>query len=974
MTKTMWKGVLFLAAALVAFGVSTMPAAAAELPVANQDIAPLVEDGCSDSLIDDLSGELYEEADGTISGVVVNNSQDCAHEAGLAVYEKFNEVIDFQRLYDAETKILEPGEIYEFTVELPECNAQVDLFRGELLESLDGQRYGERLIEARNLYPGSYCENPPEVECQIGDLSLFLSEGQGNTDPGAEIDNGADLGVLSGILNFSATSEGGEYGVSKIIFELSGAEAMAHTEHLAPYYFLGDTSGVPNGWNADEAAEGSYSMTVSSFWGSIPCDEVTVTFDLGEEPPAPICDNIYYTNHFKNDGISDLFLVELDEDGGAANLTHLLTTQYEHQHIATSNDGEKVWIIDEIGLNYGYYDVLTETYTEVGQLTADIEIGQVTQAAFDLEGTLWIGSKTTNRLFTVDLGTGVATNIGQVVNGETGGTIDIEGADIAFDAEGTFYLATSAYGGHLYTVDTSGLTPTATLVNDPGKLTGMAILDEGSGDILYSRTDDVIWRLDRSGNILAEYDMMLDGEAYESEWGDMSSGCLEEPVPPQPEVCYAQEVVLYEPGLTQSGNEVPEARQHSERSLGEPQRDDTMNFVSLGIGGTLILDMGGAIFDGDGADINVVETSWGDSGWDCDQYPEHVEIWAAQTLDGEWGYLGEICRDGSGDLADAQMSWARYVKLIDGTGDERYFGSDGYDVDGVTWCETEEEEEEPVEEADLSLEADMMDAETRILNIGDTAVFSFDITNTGNADATGITLNAQFSEAVGTPAFDGAACFMNAGIMTCDLGQLAAGETTAISLEVSALAPDTFVASAEVSMDADDPTADNNSVILGDVVIGQQLVANGDFNADLDNWTLRQGGENDGTMCTEDGCVLVLRGEGRRVVATQQVAGPGSAGDSFTLSGLIGAQNLSGKAGIGVYITYVDDTGAETTELITSDLIGGTTDGFLPVDMTIVAEADYTSILVVIGVQANGGVVAFDQVGLFQWPADYIFE
>jgi hypothetical protein len=55
-----------------------------------------------------------------------------------------------------------PGETKKLTVELPGCAVQVDVFCGDVLQSLDGQRYASRLLEARHLGGSNFCGEEAE--------------------------------------------------------------------------------------------------------------------------------------------------------------------------------------------------------------------------------------------------------------------------------------------------------------------------------------------------------------------------------------------------------------------------------------------------------------------------------------------------------------------------------------------------------------------------------------------------------------------------------------------------------------------------------------------------------------------------------------------------------------------------------------------------------------------------------------------
>jgi hypothetical protein len=86
----------------------------------------------------------------------------------MASYKKYDEIIDNQSIFDYIDGVeIAPGETKELTVQLPGCAVQIDVFCGDALQSLDGQRYGRRLLTYRHLGDDNYCleeeENIPPV-------------------------------------------------------------------------------------------------------------------------------------------------------------------------------------------------------------------------------------------------------------------------------------------------------------------------------------------------------------------------------------------------------------------------------------------------------------------------------------------------------------------------------------------------------------------------------------------------------------------------------------------------------------------------------------------------------------------------------------------------------------------------------------------------------------------------------------------
>jgi uncharacterized repeat protein (TIGR01451 family) len=108
----------------------------------------------------DLSGVIVN---GGRTGQVTNNGPEaCLFQIGMASYYKYNEVIDEQDIYDYQNTFfaIPSGATVTLNVGLPPCAAQVDLFYGPVLFSLDGARYGERLLAAWNIGGTDYCPRP----------------------------------------------------------------------------------------------------------------------------------------------------------------------------------------------------------------------------------------------------------------------------------------------------------------------------------------------------------------------------------------------------------------------------------------------------------------------------------------------------------------------------------------------------------------------------------------------------------------------------------------------------------------------------------------------------------------------------------------------------------------------------------------------------------------------------------------------
>ena len=116
------------------------------------------------------------------------------------------------------------------------------------------------------------------------------------------------------------------------------------------------------------------------------------------------------------------------------------------------------------------------------------------------------------------------------------------------------------------------------------------------------------------------------------------------------------------------------------KALGLPQSNDTHNFYSLGFGGDAAFKFAYSVFDGPGADIRVIETSFGAPS--CNAYPEKVEV--SVSYDGvTYINTGVLCQDGTIDLGLA-LSGINYIKLKDVSDKTKFHSSgDGFDIDGI---------------------------------------------------------------------------------------------------------------------------------------------------------------------------------------------------------------------------------------------------------------------------------------------------
>jgi hypothetical protein len=251
-----------------------------------------------------------------------------------------------------------------------------------------------------------------------------------------------------------------------------------------------------------------------------------------------------------HDGFSTLYRVEIDEAAGKANMIPLPSGTVNYDHVDTLSstpDGTRLYFVDDGGqppataqATLAYYDVASATVTGIGVvMQGGVKVTRIDQAAFSPAGTLYITSSKTDKLYTLDLATAAATDLGAVVNQASGAIVDISGADIAFTSDGALYIwiNTERAGAPrgLYSI---ALPPAAGVVNatfiglasDEHPFWGLAVRANGNGDLVGTGSTEeegdelhVINKEDGS-NVIPPLTLYLDGEPFDATAGDMSIG------------------------------------------------------------------------------------------------------------------------------------------------------------------------------------------------------------------------------------------------------------------------------------------------------------------------------------------------------------------------------------------------------------------------------------------------------------------
>lgn len=170
------------------------------------------------------------------------------------------------------------------------------------------------------------------------------------------------------------------------------------------------------------------------------------------------------------------------------------------------------------------------------------------------------------------------------------------------------------------------------------------------------------------------------GDGYDLDGIDAVNGCQEIPTLP----CYGATAINYIPGNKNNNQPITDTeRTNINKALGEPEMDESLNFLSLGYGGEVTILFDGAVYNNAGPDIKVIETTFGHSSYE--DYPESADIFVSQN-GVDFYYIGEILANETNELdindAVIALDYITEVKIIDST-PEGSISADGFDLDGV---------------------------------------------------------------------------------------------------------------------------------------------------------------------------------------------------------------------------------------------------------------------------------------------------
>lgn len=280
------------------------------------------------------------------------------------------------------------------------------------------------------------------------------------------------------------------------------------------------------------------------------------------------------------------------------------------------------------------------------------------------------------------------------------GSIDFERTDIfldGFSSEGE-----SLTGLSLGELDGDGRIDVA-ITSGNAVLSVFKNMTTGSASITYGpKVDFLLTNMEIFGSArpyVSNGDLDGDGKAdlVVTNTSTDTLTIFKSPPPPVLPSCFAYHVSNFTQGKTKQGKVIEAIRSNPQLALGAPQDNDTYNFVSLGFGGSITLELEQPLFDSNGYDPDfiLVETSFGRADQKCFaggntfNYPETAVI---EVSDGTtWRSLPDsYCRTSFIDISsviDSTFLYVTHIRVKDFSNKE-YFESnaDGFDVDGLIIC------------------------------------------------------------------------------------------------------------------------------------------------------------------------------------------------------------------------------------------------------------------------------------------------
>jgi len=219
----------------------------------------------------------------------------------------------------------------------------------------------------------------------------------------------------------------------------------------------------------------------------------------------------------ENGSVTNFYELTLDAGSSTGMLTSIASVDYE-AHVAYNEEDNKLYVVRSIGGDFRTLDPSTGVFGE--ETAINPSFTKVTAAVFNDDGLLIIGDMNSGTISAIDTET---SSVSPYATGE------VSGGDIAYGFDGIPYLASRAFSGTVYELDTDGgmNTPVGGISN---LVTGMATMSNGNFLLSAKLSNTLTVENADFSNSAQTYQLLLDGASFTHLDGDLASGCSDQEI------------------------------------------------------------------------------------------------------------------------------------------------------------------------------------------------------------------------------------------------------------------------------------------------------------------------------------------------------------------------------------------------------------------------------------------------------------
>ncbi len=254
---------------------------------------------------------------------------------------------------------------------------------------------------------------------------------------------------------------------------------------------------------------------------------ISCTFSFSQYIPLH---SYYLADYSDIEGKTDIY--EISFDDSQANLIYIVSIQYE-VHIAYMGSAKVLYAVNKSGNRLQTLNLNSPNPIFSDPVMLDVDMGLITAATFDDNGTLFVGSADQNKIYSID----ISDYSIQVYDDYA----PVAGGDLAFGYDGGLYLVSQIPTG-FYELFPSQISQDYFLGGIPPGSTGLAAFEDGN--FLFSHRNETNLEVRSSDNtpLITQFDLVLDGDPFTLHWGDMASGYNPEEFPIPSSVCFYREM------------------------------------------------------------------------------------------------------------------------------------------------------------------------------------------------------------------------------------------------------------------------------------------------------------------------------------------------------------------------------------------------------------------------------------------------